>query len=72
LFDSVRDTPNVEVTRIVYQPDGSLRASLLADSQATIDGIRARVEGRGMRATGGLPTDLGGRAAAEIIVEPKR
>lgn len=72
LFDSVRDTPNVEVTRLVYQPDGSLRASLLADSQATIDGIRARVEGRGMRATGGLPTNLGGRAAGELIVEPRR
>ena len=71
LFESVRDTPSAAVTQIVYQPDGSLRAAILADSQATIDGIRGRIEGRGMSATAGIPSNLGGRAAGDIIVRPR-
>ena len=71
LFDAVRDTPTAELTQIVYQPDGSLRASLLADSQATIDALRSRVEARGMQAAGGLPTNLGGRAAGDITIRPR-
>lgn len=71
LFESVRDTPGAEVTQITYQADGSLRANLLADSQATLDGIRARIAQRGMQATGGLPSTVNGRAAGEIIVRPR-
>lgn len=71
VFDAVRDTPAATLTQIVYLADGSMRVSLLADSQATIDGIRARIEGRGMSATAGLPANLGGRAAAEITVRPR-
>lgn len=72
LFDAVRDTPNVELTRIAYQPDGTLRASLLADSQATLDGVRTRIESRGVQASGGLPTTIGGRAAAELTMRARR
>lgn len=71
LFDAVRETPSSELTQIVYQPDGALRASLLADSQATIDALRARIEARGMQAAGGLPTNLGGRAAGDITIRPR-
>ncbi|HZG47338.1 MAG TPA: type II secretion system protein GspL, partial [Allosphingosinicella sp.] len=66
-----RDTPTAELSQLLYQPDGSLRASLLADSQATIDAVRARVEARGMAAAGGPPTNLGGRAAGDITVRPR-
>lgn len=72
LFESVRDTPNAEVTRIVFQPDGSLRASLVADSQATIDGIRTRIEQRGVQAAAGPPTNLSGRAAADLTLRSPR
>jgi general secretion pathway protein L len=71
LFDAVRETPTAELSQLVYQPDGSLRASLLADSQATIDALRAKVEARGMQAAGGLPTNLGGRAAGDITIRPR-
>jgi general secretion pathway protein L len=71
LFDAIQETPAAELSQIVYQPDGSLRASLLADSQATIDALRARVEARGMQAAGGLPTNLGGRAAGDITIRPR-
>lgn len=71
LFDALRDAPTAELSQLLYQPDGSLRASLLADSQATIDAVRARVEARGMAAAGGPPTNLGGRAAGDITVRPR-
>ena len=71
LFEAVRETPAAELTQMVYQPDGALRASLLADSQATLDSLRARIETRGMQAAGGLPTNLGGRAAGDITIRPR-
>jgi general secretion pathway protein L len=71
LFDALREMPAVELGQIVYQPDGSLRAALLADTQATIDALRARVEARGLQAAGGPPTSLGGRAAGEITIRPR-
>ncbi len=71
LFEGLREMATVELTQLVYQPDGSLRASLLADSQATIDALRGRVEARGVQAAGGPPTNLGGRAAGDITIRPR-
>ncbi len=68
LFEAVRDTPNVTLTQVVYQPDGTLRASLLADNAATIDQVRGRIEARGLQAVGALPTDMGGRAALQLTI----
>lgn len=72
LFDAVRDTQSVTLTRIVYQPDGTLRASLLADSQATLDGLRGRLEARGIQASAGPLTMLSGQAAAELTMRARR
>ena len=71
LFEAVREVPNVEVTQIIYNADGSLRASILADAQPSIDALRARIEARGMQEAGGLPANLGGRAAGEITIRPR-
>jgi general secretion pathway protein L len=71
LFEAVRETPTAELTQMVYLPDGSMRASVLADSQPTIDALRARIEARGVQAAGGLPTNLGGRAAGDITIRPR-
>lgn len=68
LFDSVRETPLAQITQLVYQADGSLRASIAADSAATIDALRQRVEGRGMTATAGLPGNIGGRVTSELTI----
>jgi general secretion pathway protein L len=68
LFEAVRDTPNVTLTQLVYQPDGTLRASLLADTPATIDLVRGRIEARGLQAAGSLPTDMGGRAGLQMTI----
>lgn len=72
LVDVLRETPTASATQMVFQAgDGSLRASLVADSQATIDGLRARIEARGMTASAGPGTDLGGRVAADITLRPR-
>lgn len=71
LFDALQEMPAAQLTQLNYQPDGSLRASLLADNQATIDALRGRIEARGVQAAGGPPTNLGGRAAGDITVRPR-
>ena len=71
LFEAVRQTPNVQANQIVFLGDGSLRASIVADNQTSIDALRARIEALGMQASGGLPTNLGGRAAGEITIRPR-
>lgn len=71
LLEAVRETPNAELREMTYQPDGSLRVSLLADAPATIDALRARIAAHGMQAAGGTPSQLGGRAAGEIVVRPR-
>lgn len=68
LFAAVRDTPGAELSQIVYQPDGTLRAGILADSPATIDALRARLQGGGLQAQGDMPTMAGGRTASQIVV----
>ncbi len=71
LFGALQEMPTAQLSQLTYQPDGSLRASLLADSQATIDALRGRIETRGVQAAGGPPTNLGGRAAGEITIRPR-
>lgn len=68
LFAAVRDTPAAELSQMVYQPDGSLSASVLADSAATIDALRARIEQGGFQAQGAMPSQNGGRFAAQIVI----
>lgn len=71
LFSAVRDTPNAQLGQVIYQPGGVLRASITADSPATIEALRARVEAAGMQAQGGAAASVGGRAAADLTISPR-
>lgn len=71
LFAGLRDTPGAELSQLVYAPDGTLRASILADVPATVDALRARIEQNGMQAQGDLPTPQGGRTTSQITVRPR-
>ena len=53
LFEAVRATPNVELSRIDYRPDGSLVATVTVDSPATLAAFRQRVEAGGLAVEGG-------------------
>ena len=70
LFETVRATPNAELGRIDYRADGSLAATLLVDSPATLAAFRQRAEASGLRVEGGALTNAGGRPSAELVLRP--
>jgi general secretion pathway protein L len=70
LFDAIRATPNVELVRIDYRPDGALAAAVTVDSPATFTFLRQRLEATGLSVEGGAPTASGARAGAEIVLRP--
>ena len=70
LFEAVRGTPNLELTRIEYRRDGGLAATVQVDTPATFAAFRARVEGSGLAVEGGSLQTTGGRPTAEIVVRP--
>jgi general secretion pathway protein L len=70
LFESVRATPNAELGRIDYRADGSLGATLLVDSPATLAAFRQRIEASGVGIEGGALTNAGGRPSAELVLRP--
>lgn len=70
LFEAVRATPNLELTRLEYRSDGSLAASVSVDSAATLAAFRARAEASGLRVEGGALGGAGGRPGAELVLRP--
>lgn len=70
VFEAVRSTPNLELVRIEYRPDGSLTAGVTMDSPATFNAFRARVEATGVRVEAGAVGNEGGRQTADLTVRP--
>jgi len=70
LFEAVRSTPNLQLTRLEYRPDGSLGATVQVDSQATLAAFRARAEASGALTEGGTLQSAGGQQSAEIVLRP--
>ena len=71
LFESVKSTPNIELTALAFAPDGVLRATVQADSPAAIEALRQRVEASGFAAEAGAPRSGGGRRVADLTVRPR-
>lgn len=70
LFEAVRSTPNLELTRLEYRPDGSLGATVAVDNAATLAAFRARAEASGLAVEGGNLTGAGGQPTAELVLRP--
>ena len=70
LFDAVRATPNAELGQVDYRADGSLAATVLIDSPATLDMLATRIEAAGLSVERGQIGNRNGRAAAELLVRP--
>jgi general secretion pathway protein L len=70
LFEAVRSTPDLELTRLDYRPDGSLGATVTVDNPATLAAFRARAEASGLAVEGGNLTSGGGQPTAEIVLRP--
>ncbi|HVQ07970.1 MAG TPA: type II secretion system protein GspL [Allosphingosinicella sp.] len=71
LFEAIRATPNVELARIDYRPDGLMSAIVTVDSPATLAALRQRIEASGLVVQDGAPQAGGGvRTAAELLLRP--
>ena len=70
LFEAVRATPSVELSRLDYRADGSLAATVTMDNEATLAALRARIEASGLAVEPGEQSNAGGRPAADLIVRP--
>ena len=70
LFEAVRSTPNLQLTRLEYRPDGSLGATVQVDTPATLAAFRARAEAAGAVTLGGSLQSAGGQQSAEIVLRP--
>lgn len=70
LFDAIRATPNVELGRLDYRPDGSLAVTITVDSPATLALLRQRLEAGGLAVGGGALAGGGARPSAELELRP--
>lgn len=71
LFEAIRAVPSVELSRLDYRGDGALSATVTADSPATLQALRRRIEASGLIVQDGAPQPGGGaRAAAELLLRP--
>lgn len=70
LFEAVRATPNVELSRIDYRADGSLDATVLLDHASTFTALQARIEAGGLSVEPGERRSAGGRPAADLTMRP--
>lgn len=68
LFEAVRATPNVELSRLEYRADGSLAATVMMDSPATLLALQGRLEQSGLRVEPGEQRNAGGRPTADLTV----
>lgn len=68
LFAAVRATPNAELARIDYRADGSLTATVLVDTPATLDMLSTRLREGGLEVTSGALASRAGRPAADLML----
>jgi general secretion pathway protein L len=70
LFEAIRATPGAELSLLVYEPDGVLRATVQADSAVVVESVRERLLARGFTAAAGAGRSSGGRHSADLTVSP--
>ena len=68
LFEAVRATPNAELARLEYRPDGSLNATVMMDGPETLAALRARLEASGLAVEAGELRSAGGRPTTDLTV----
>jgi general secretion pathway protein L len=71
VFAAVRATPSAELSSIVYDRDGTMRLTVMADSAATIGSLEQRIEAAGFAADQGPMRVGGGRPTTDITVRAR-
>ena len=67
---AVQAVPNVELSRLDYRPDGTLAATVTADTPATLQALRRQLETGGLQVQEGSAQALGARPSAELLLRP--
>jgi general secretion pathway protein L len=68
LFMAVRETPNVEITSLVFDPDRTARVTVQGDSPASLTTLQQRISTGGLVAEMGELRTGGGRPTAEFRI----
>lgn len=71
LFAAVQSTPNVELTGMLFDGSGAIRATVQGDSPATLALLQQSLEARGSAVTMGPVRAGGGRPVAEFTVRAR-
>ncbi|HEY5724108.1 MAG TPA: type II secretion system protein GspL [Allosphingosinicella sp.] len=71
VFAAIRDTANAELAALVFNPDGSLKVTVQADTPATIAALVARIESAGFAVEGGVLRSGGGRQISDLMVRAR-
>ena len=70
LFGAIQAVPNVELQRVDYRADGTLAATVSADTPATLQTLRGQLETGGLRVQDGIAQPAGARPSAELLLRP--
>lgn len=68
---AVEATPNVELSSLSFDPDGTLHALVRATGVAEVDAMHRAVEKRGFEVTEGAPSTTQGRTEVQFQVRPR-
>jgi len=68
LFGALNGTPNAELTALIYDQSGVLRATIQADSPATLESVRQRIGAGAFEVELGPLRAGGGRPTADITI----
>jgi general secretion pathway protein L len=68
LFAAVRATPNVQLTTLIFDRQGILRATVQGDTPAAFGALRQRIEASGFKVDLGAVRSGGGRPTTELTV----
>lgn len=71
VFGAVSGTPNVEMTALMFDQTGALRATVGGDSPVTLETLRQRIEASGFSVEMGPPRSGGGRPVADMTVRAR-
>jgi general secretion pathway protein L len=71
VFAAIRDTANAELAALVFDPNGSLKVTVQADTPATIAAVVRRIEAAGFPVEGGVLRSGGGRQISDLTVRPR-
>jgi general secretion pathway protein L len=70
LFGAIQAVPNVELGPLEYRPDGTLAATVTADTPATLQALRRQIETGGLQVQEGSAQPAGPRPSAELLLRP--